>query len=1023
MSRAEAVQSAATKPAQTSSQASLLQRKCACGGSAALAGDCADCRSRKLLGKRLQTKRRSPEPGDEFEQEADRIAASVVQMPYRKPAAQRSTLISRVQSSAPRDSTGAQAVPAIVHDVLASPGKPLDSGTRAYFEPRFGHDFGNVRVHADTKATESARLIDALAYTVGSDIVLGEARRTSSADKQRSLLAHELTHVLQQGAAPACSGNDRLFSRPSDSAEREADLTAGAALAGKPLTVRAQPVSRIQRQAAGDSPADPAPAVDASFLNRVVDFLQSFHDFRELMATMITESPYPSRLGYALRQFDQQLEGMNYYNRFGAGDVYGLLSYAHQALGIFELIIPQLAVSSASADLGSARGQLASVQNQLARLQNFDLMQAQAAKIATQYRVRAEEAQAESAVAASRRNTPEGRREAALLYIKDYVGSHWKPNLDQASVDVHATLLGHYLVHEEKLSGADIQLVLEALKEEDTELYDHALFQGELVIYLLTEGVVGLDVSSLFTQPTGAEEAGGAEGQAAALHVSGAGFYAGFQITWLDLYQRDPLVAPEFSYPTPADVLKFEFGFDEGVVFGFGGALYDAFWDVVSTLNPMTYVGLYDLFNKQLTDENWRFQVGRGLAEELHKYVEDFTDDSAFEIGYRFGEIAGFVVAQILLTWIGAKVATLAAGALRATKWGKPLIEFGERVADALPWHEPRIVESAEELPTVTPVTKPPEPLAAEQMPANVPSTLEARVGDSGELPNIRLSSGQVKDEMAFLREHPEIIRGEPPNRRAQIGEHEWQEGPDGMWCRHSNGKPLCVNSSEMKRPERAKGELEASDEDLEEETTEEMIEEPTTEETTTEEATIEDTATEEQLEEAKIVGKIFPGHEVRDWGKYVYAERKLGIAETPEGPEAWYIRTGKGGAPAPGEPGPGDPAPFHGFAKLQEINPYNKNPIPGNTQKWLIKPKGGRMGAGNEETFKFLSSLNTTGGLPTPDPIDVTAAADEIQDLQLLNSWLRDNGVEPGGGYTIGDEIVLETEEGLKHYILEQIP
>src|SRR5262245_32346038 len=88
--------------------------------------------------------------------------------------------------------------PAIVHEVLNSPGRPMEPGARATMEPRFGHDFSAVRVHSDAKAAESARAVGALAYTVGRHVVFGED--ASISDKNR-LMAHELTHVVQQRAA------------------------------------------------------------------------------------------------------------------------------------------------------------------------------------------------------------------------------------------------------------------------------------------------------------------------------------------------------------------------------------------------------------------------------------------------------------------------------------------------------------------------------------------------------------------------------------------------------------------------------------------------------------------------------------------------------------------------------------------------------------------------------------------------------------------------------------------------------
>lgn len=89
--------------------------------------------------------------------------------------------------------------PPIVHEVLRSPGQPLDSATRAFMEPRFGCDFGQVRVHTGAKAAESARAVTSLAYTFGHDIVFGAGQYKPGSTEGRLLLGHELTHTMQQG--------------------------------------------------------------------------------------------------------------------------------------------------------------------------------------------------------------------------------------------------------------------------------------------------------------------------------------------------------------------------------------------------------------------------------------------------------------------------------------------------------------------------------------------------------------------------------------------------------------------------------------------------------------------------------------------------------------------------------------------------------------------------------------------------------------------------------------------------------
>jgi len=83
-------------------------------------------------------------------------------------------------------------------DVLSTSGQPLDSATRAFFEPRFGHDFSRVRVHSEEEAAESAAVARALAFTVGSQIVFGAGQYRPQSGEGRKLLAHELAHAIQR---------------------------------------------------------------------------------------------------------------------------------------------------------------------------------------------------------------------------------------------------------------------------------------------------------------------------------------------------------------------------------------------------------------------------------------------------------------------------------------------------------------------------------------------------------------------------------------------------------------------------------------------------------------------------------------------------------------------------------------------------------------------------------------------------------------------------------------------------------
>jgi uncharacterized protein DUF4157/NleD-like pathogen effector protein (putative zinc metallopeptidase) len=128
----------------------VLQRRCSCGGVPDASGECAECRRKRLARERAG--------GSVAEAEA----------------------------------------PPLVHDVLRTPGRPLDAATRAFMEPRFGRDFSQVRIHTDGQAAESANVVNAHAYTVGPHIAFGAGRYAPRTSDGRRLLAHELAHVVQQ---------------------------------------------------------------------------------------------------------------------------------------------------------------------------------------------------------------------------------------------------------------------------------------------------------------------------------------------------------------------------------------------------------------------------------------------------------------------------------------------------------------------------------------------------------------------------------------------------------------------------------------------------------------------------------------------------------------------------------------------------------------------------------------------------------------------------------------------------------
>lgn len=137
----------------------------------------------------------------------------------------------------PNQHSVSPAIPAIVNEALKSPGKPLDQNTRDFMEPRFNHNFSKVLVHTDTKSRDSASTLGAIAYTFGRHIVFAHNRFSPNSRAGQSLLAHELTHVIQHRSHNhSVTENNVRVSSPHDPAENNAERVSRAIESGSPIS-------------------------------------------------------------------------------------------------------------------------------------------------------------------------------------------------------------------------------------------------------------------------------------------------------------------------------------------------------------------------------------------------------------------------------------------------------------------------------------------------------------------------------------------------------------------------------------------------------------------------------------------------------------------------------------------------------------------------------------------------------------------------------------------------------------------
>jgi hypothetical protein len=147
--------------------------------------------------------------------------------------------------------------PGIVHDVLGTPGMPLDPAVRADMEGRFDHDFSRVRVHTDSMAAESARSVNALAYTVGQNVVFGAGQYAPRTNEGRGLIAHELTHSLQQRGSPLPERGALAIGGPGGPSEVEAERAARTVTDGGAFQSTLNAPAAVARQPNGPAPVAP----------------------------------------------------------------------------------------------------------------------------------------------------------------------------------------------------------------------------------------------------------------------------------------------------------------------------------------------------------------------------------------------------------------------------------------------------------------------------------------------------------------------------------------------------------------------------------------------------------------------------------------------------------------------------------------------------------------------------------------------------------------------------------------------
>lgn len=298
--------------------ARVLQRSCACGESTGMSESCASCSANDLVGTRVQAKLVVGPVNDPYEQEADRVADQVMRMPDSEVAIQRACTDCEEEEQVQRQADGEEEEEQSIQGKregsaaggpvttkhaaqiasIKTGGEPLRPSSRNFFEQRFGHDFGSVRIHSDDRAAQSAKSIHAQAYTTGQHIVFGAGHYSPDTNTGQRLLAHELTHVIQQ------SGGERIQRQEEPQSEQQNDSGSGAIIYPER---ELPPGLSIEGPGAAPAGGEPTPPPDEAEVSRLPSSDSGNTASPEQQA--VSESPYPTGMS------SEQLR-----SQFGSGE-------------------------------------------------------------------------------------------------------------------------------------------------------------------------------------------------------------------------------------------------------------------------------------------------------------------------------------------------------------------------------------------------------------------------------------------------------------------------------------------------------------------------------------------------------------------------------------------------------------------------------------------------------------------------------------------------------------------------------
>lgn len=629
---------------------SVLQRACACGNHT-YEGECEDCKKKKAGLQRAP----SGIGGDLAGQAAPPIVHEVLREPgvpldvttrARMEAAFSGRLTSapvyaasgmgaqgRLEINHPHDCYEQQADQIAADVVRSSYQNPL-----AHLQTAAHVDFSRVRVHTGDKASQSARAVQARAFTVGHDIVFDLEQYAAHHLNGRLLLAHELTHVIQQNSGLGASSvmRQEAVAEPPASGQ----------------TQESQPPPEVS-SAAGQQQV----RFDSRWLEsedpRAFRMIQFFVREVRRLAEEINGELIPR--GISARPLE--IQAINHYfdywteissaQELSPRNLAVLIHKAQTALRVFDTVMDR-----ASQRVGTAPGELLRLRDQTRDLIGYadQIKQTPALQNGIQ-------------VLENERQTVDRQRriEQAVDFIQQYVERHWESGMSDQAGRLHGLVVAQRLVQQYHLNREQIHEVLDTLRDRSPALLEKALFRGGTVRSLLGMGIGGLQ----------------------AYRARGEGFFAGVQRAGAESRMADPLRYRQFSTAETLEAVGWAI---LGTFEGIGNAIINNVTGIISIFTAEFWTGIRDFFTNFLPtfidNEVIRFEMGQMVGQASVQEERRLATADPDEFGRTVGNIFGQALVEIVLSFIGLGWVLRAVRASpRLMRIAAPLARLAQRVA------------------------------------------------------------------------------------------------------------------------------------------------------------------------------------------------------------------------------------------------------------------------------------------------------------------------------------------------------